>query len=102
MNGANPDYTQQQPLQTPVAPVVAQKSKLAAGILGILLGCIGVHNFYLGNNGKAVVQLLITMLSFGSLAVVSAVWGLIEGILILLSQPGEKWHKDRFGNELKD
>lgn len=60
-----------------------QKSKLAAGLLGIFLGSIGVHNFYLGYTGKAVAQLLITVLSCGILAVVSAVWGLIEGILIL-------------------
>lgn len=25
-----------------------QKSRIAAGLLGIFLGCYGVHNFYLG------------------------------------------------------
>lgn len=59
------------------------KSKIAAGILGILLGGLGVHNFYLGYTSKAVAQLLISLLSFGSLAVVSSIWGLVEGILIL-------------------
>ena len=59
------------------------KSKLAAGLLGIFLGAFGVHNFYLGNNGKAVAQLLITILSCGILSIVSGIWGLIEGILIL-------------------
>lgn len=59
------------------------KSKLAAGLLGIFLGCIGVHNFYLGFTGKAVAQLLISVLSCGSLSVVSCIWGLIEGIMIL-------------------
>ena len=39
------------------------KSKIAAGILGIILGCFGVHNFYLGFTGKAIAQLLITLLS---------------------------------------
>lgn len=33
------------------------KSKIAAGLLGIFLGCFGVHNFYLGYTGKAVAQL---------------------------------------------
>lgn len=60
-----------------------QKSKLAAGLLGILLGALGVHNFYLGYNGKAVGQLLITVLSCGILSPISAIWGLIEGICIL-------------------
>lgn len=59
------------------------KSKITAGILGIFLGCFGVHNFYLGYNGKAIAQLLITLLSIFLLSWVSAIWGLIEGILIL-------------------
>ena len=62
---------------------VQPKSKIAAGILGILLGVFGVHNFYLGYNGKAVAQLLITLLSCFILSPVSAIWGLVEGILIL-------------------
>ena len=59
------------------------KSKLVAGLLGIFLGAYGVHNFYLGNTGKAVAQVLISVLSCFTLSFVSGVWGLIEGILIL-------------------
>lgn len=59
------------------------KSKLAAGLLGIFLGFLGVHNFYLGYNGKAIAQLLMTLLSCGLLFFVTWIWGLIEGILIL-------------------
>ena len=59
------------------------KSKLAAGLFGIFLGVFGVHNFYLGFTGKAVAQLLISVLSCGILSPVSAIWGLIEGIMIL-------------------
>ena len=32
----------------------AQKSKIVAGLLGLFLGGLGVHNFYLGYTGKAV------------------------------------------------
>lgn len=78
------------------------KSKIAAGVLGILLGGLGIHNFYLGFTGKAIAQLLITLLSVGFLSWVSAIWGLVEGILILVSKPGEKWHKDSAGLELRD
>jgi len=60
-----------------------QKSKMAAGLLGIFLGAFGVHNFYLGYTGKAIAQLLISVLSLGFLAVVSSIWGLIEGVMIL-------------------
>ena len=59
------------------------KSKIVAGILGILLGSLGVHNFYLGYTGKAVAQLLITLLSCFTLSFISGIWGLIEGIMIL-------------------
>lgn len=75
-----------------------QKSKLAAGLLGIFLGSFGVHNFYLGYNGKAVAQLLITILSCGILSVVSGIWGLIEGILILT----DSITVDAEGNKLRD
>ena len=70
-------------VQAAPAPVVGQKSKLAAGLLGIFLGSLGVHNFYLGYTGKAVAQLLITVLTCGAGSVASGIWGLIEGIMIL-------------------
>ncbi|MDR1512512.1 MAG: TM2 domain-containing protein [Propionibacteriaceae bacterium] len=77
------------------------KSKIAAGILGILLGAFGVHNFYLGRTGTAIAQLLITVLSIGLLSPVSAIWGLVEGILILSAKPGTKWAYDAHGVPLE-
>lgn len=74
------------------------RSKVAAGILGILLGALGVHNFYLGFTGKGVAQLLISVLSCGILSPVSAIWGLIEGITILTSED----YKDADGNSLSN
>lgn len=64
-------------------PAEGAKSKMAAGLLGIFLGAFGVHNFYLGFTGKAVAQLLITVLSCGMLSFASWIWGLVEGIMIL-------------------
>ncbi|WP_294755126.1 TM2 domain-containing protein [uncultured Ruminococcus sp.] len=72
------------------------KSKIAAGLLGIFLGVFGVHNFYLGYTNKAIAQLLISVLSCGIFAVASAIWGLIEGILILTGS----MNKDANGNPL--
>ena len=52
-------------------PVVSQhgeKSRLAAGLLGIFLGCFGAHNFYIGRTKRAVTQLSLTLsmvLTFG-------------------------------------
>jgi len=71
------------PSAPPPAPGAgAPKSRIAAGILGILLGGLGIHNFYLGYTGRGIAQLLISILSCGWLAPVAWIWGLIEGILI--------------------
>ncbi len=74
------------------------KSKIAAGLLGIFLGAFGVHNFYLGYTGKAVAQLLISLLSCGFLAFASSIWGLVEGIMILTGSID----RDADGNLLGD
>lgn len=74
----------------PPVPMNA-KSKLAAGLLGIFLGSLGVHNFYMGYTSRAAVQLAITIvgavLSCVGIGVVivavTQIWGLIEGIMIL-------------------
>jgi len=63
-----------------------QKSRIVAGVFGIVLGALGVHNFYLGYTGKAVAQLLISVLSCGVLSVASGIWGFIEGVLILAGE----------------
>lgn len=61
------------------------KSKIAAGVLGILLGVFGVHNFYLGYTGKAIAQVLLGTVGccIGVGPLVSGIWGLVEGIMIL-------------------
>lgn len=81
-------------------PTVGSKSKIVAGILGILLGAFGIHNFYLGQTKKAIIQLILTILVFT--APIASIWGLVEGILILVSKPGTPWHQDAAGNELQD
>ena len=67
----------------PLAPVAPAKSRLAAGLLGIFLGGLGVHRFYLGNVGLGMAMLLVSVLSFGFLAWLVAIWGFIEGVVIL-------------------
>jgi TM2 domain-containing membrane protein YozV len=59
------------------------KSKTTAALLAFFLGGLGVHNFYLGFTGKAIAQLLITILSVGTLAWISYLWAFVEFILIL-------------------
>ncbi len=64
-------------------PGVERKSKLAGGLLGIFLGWLGVHNFYLGYHGRGVAQLLLSLCCCFVLTPLVSIWGLIEGILIL-------------------
>lgn len=70
-----------------------QKSKMAAGLLGIFLGGLGIHNFYLGYTGKAIAQIILSC-CFG----IGAIWGLIEGVMILTGSI----NKDANGVPLKD
>lgn len=97
--GAGPQYG-----YGPYVPT-STKSKLAAGLFGIFLGGLGVHNFYLGYTGKAVAQLLLTLVGWilvGLGPVAAMIWGFVEGILILCSNPGSPWHRDAQGLELTD
>lgn len=64
-------------------PVVPQKSKVTAGVLGILLGGLGVHKFYMGYTAQGLILLAATLITFGVLAPVTSIIGLIEGILYL-------------------
>lgn len=82
----------------------AQKSKIVAGLLGLFLGGLGVHNFYLGYTGKAVAQLLLTLIGWIILIgpIISGIWALIESVLILCSSYGSSWHRDGRGQELQD
>jgi TM2 domain-containing membrane protein YozV len=70
------------------------KSKLVAGLLGIFLGGLGIHRFYLGYTGIGIAQIAVTVCTcgFGSL------WGLVEGIMILVG----KLDRDAQGNPLTD
>jgi len=64
-------------------PLPQFRSRLAAGLLAVLVGWLGVHNFYLGNTGKGLAQLLITTLTCGVGWPISFIWSLVEGIMIL-------------------
>ena len=60
------------------------KSKTTAGILGILLGGLGIHKFYLGKAGMGILYILFCW------TYIPALVGLIEGI-IYLTQTDEKF-----------
>ena len=82
------------------------KSKIAAGILALFLGYLGVHNFYLGYTGKAVTQLLLYILGiplclvFVGIPMVlgASIWAFVEAIMIFAGSI----NKDAKGILLKD
>ena len=59
-------------------PLHPPKSRTAYVILGIFLGGLGIHNFYAGFTGRAIVQLLLSILSCGYLSLVSWLWAIVE------------------------
>ncbi len=54
------------------------KSKVAFVLLGVFLGSLGIHNFYIGLTKQGVIQLLITVLSAGMLSIVSWIWAIVD------------------------
>jgi TM2 domain-containing membrane protein YozV len=59
--------------------VAPQKSKVVAGVLGILLGSLGAHRFYLGDMTGGIIRLIVSVLTCGAGGII----GLIEGIIYL-------------------
>ncbi len=55
------------------------KNKIVAAILAIFLGGFGIHEFYLGRNGKGIFMLLFCWTGIPALV------GFIQGILMLVS-----------------
>ena len=69
----------QQVYVTGINPSWPVKSKVAAGVLAILLGSLGIHKFYLGKIGMGILYLLFCWTG------IPAIVGLIEGIIYLCS-----------------
>ena len=58
--------------------VAPAKSKMVAGLLGILLGGLGVHRFYLGDAMGGIIRIVANIACFAG-----SIIGLIEGIIYL-------------------
>lgn len=67
-----------------------ENKRILAGIMGILFGSLGVHNFIYGYTAKGIIQILMStilvFLTCGVSAIAAYIWGLVEGILILTDQ----------------
>ncbi len=80
MQQPQPTVVVQQPVyNTAINPAWPVKSKMAAGLLGIFLGGLGIHKFYLGKTGMGILYLCFCW------TYIPAIVGLVEGILYLCS-----------------
>lgn len=77
------------PAPAPGSSGAGQKEKIAAGLLAIFLGALGIHKFYLGGKQQrnaGIVMLLVTVIGsclFFIGPVVMGIIALIEGIVYL-------------------
>ena len=71
------NYNQQVPYKS--------EKKVAAGVLGILIGSLGIHKFYLGYTKAGIIQLIATFVTCG----IASVIGLVEGIIYLTKSDEE-------------
>lgn len=82
-----------QPQQAYTYSGTASKDHIAAGLLAIFLGALGIHKFYLGYNTAGFIMLAVTilgsLLTFGLAAAVMGVIAIIEGILYLVKSQSE-------------
>lgn len=65
---------------------IVYKSKVVAIFLGIVLGGLGAHNFYLGYSSKGFIQIVLFfmgILTFGLTTFISVVWGIVDVLLIV-------------------
>jgi TM2 domain-containing membrane protein YozV len=81
------------------------KSKMVAGLLGIFLGWLGIHRFYLGYQNIAIAQLIVGVVGLilspftcGLIVLGASIWGLVDGVMILTGSI----NKDGQGRPLKD
>jgi TM2 domain-containing membrane protein YozV len=58
------------------------KSTPITYVLDIFLGTLGIHRFYLGEQGTALAMLLITVLSAGAGLIVTLPWAIVDLFLI--------------------
>lgn len=87
---ANQAYSQPygQPYQQPYAQASpCSKDHVAAGLLAIFLGSLGIHKFYLGYNTPGFIMLAVTIVgsifSLGLAGLAMVVISIVEGVLYL-------------------
>lgn len=109
---AEPQPTYEAPKYEPVYQTTHQagpithnytKSKIAAGLLAIFLGTLGIHKFYLGYTKAGVIMLLVSIVAgIFTIGIATAGMGivaLIEGILYITKSDEEFYQTYELGEK---
>ena len=70
------------PAAAPVAAAPTAKSKTLFIVLAILLGELGIHNFYIGNTKRGIIQLLVSVLTCFIGALPMWIWAVVEAFTV--------------------
>lgn len=73
------------PQQPGYLPAGVESKRIVAGVLGLLLGALGVHKFYLGYTKEGLLQIALTIFTCGFGSVVATA----EGIVYLVKSDAE-------------
>lgn len=85
----NPGYNGYNQYRQPYNPAYNDKSKVAAGVLAMLLGALGIQYFYLGKIGAGFITILLTVVTCGLWEVIT----FVQGILMLTMSDEEFYYK---------
>ncbi|SHG59440.1 TM2 domain-containing protein [Flavobacterium defluvii] len=88
------ETTKPESWNTPSEPRQENK-KVAAGVLGILLGGFGIHKFILGYTQEGIIQIVISVVTCG----IGSIIGFIEGIIYLTKSDEEFYQTYQVGKK---
>ncbi len=77
-------------LNSQTAAVHLPKSRTSYILLGIFLGCLGIHNFYAGYQGRGLAQLLVTLFLCWTIIFpfFVGIWALVEACTVTKDADG--------------
>lgn len=77
--------------------VYGTHSKIAAGLLAIFLGGLGIHGFYMNNTQMGLIMLVVSVVggvfTCGAVSGIVATFALVQGILYLVASDEEFYRK---------
>lgn len=72
-----------------------ENKKVLAGVLALLLGYLGIHKFILGYTKEGIIQIVITLVSFGLAGIIP----FVEGIIYLTKSDEEFYNTYQVGRK---